>query len=147
MNTHFSEISRKDLFKGKLNGEAADFGLVKEEEYPEFISKLIYFGMLQFFFQKEHQGTLANLKAHKDFTFSVTDESQGSTRGWAQPVKVKDGDYIMFSEIMLTNDYMWEWLSDDDKIQSKVHKIFVDYDIHRPEIRQKFYRKYDFGRI
>ena len=144
MNTHFSEISKKDLFKGKLNGEGVDFGLVKAEEYPKFLQKVINFGMLQFFFQKEHKGTLAYFKAYKDFVFSVTDESQGSTRGWAQPIRISDGDYIMFSELMHTNDYTWEWLSDDDRCTAKVHKIFVDYDIHRPEERQAMYRRYNF---
>jgi len=128
-----------------LKGETVFFGLVREEDYPQFIRKVIYLGLLQFFFQKEHQGTIAYLRVHGDFDFAIQNDYAGSERGWMEHIKLKDGDFLEFSEIMLRDNYTWSLLDPhDDGRGAKRHTIFVDFDIHRPEVRQKFYRKYNF---
>lgn len=145
MNTNFSEITRKDLFKAKLNGEVVNFGLIDQDSYPQFIRKLINYGLLQFYFQKEHKATLAYLRVCDEFLFSVKNDRAGSTSGWADKVKVKDGDFIEFTEMMLRTNYTWNLLDPaDNGLGAKQHTIFVDYDIHRPEERQAIYKRYNF---
>jgi hypothetical protein len=146
VNTNFSDITRKDLFKAKLNGEVVDFGLVEQDLYPQFIRKLVNYGLLQFYFQKEHKATLAYLRVHDEFVFSVRNDRAGSLHDWGDKVKVKDGDFIEFTEMMLRTNYTWNLIDPaDNGLGAKQHTIFVDYDIHRPEERQAIYRRYNFG--
>jgi hypothetical protein len=148
VNVQFKDITKKDFFKEKLKGGVVSFGLVKQDDYPEFIQKAIYLGLLQFYFQKEHKGTLAYFRVFDEFEFAVQNDRAGSERHWADQVKLKDGDFLEFTEIMLPTNYTWNALdSTENGTGAKQHTIFVDYDIHRPEVRQSVYRKYDFEGI
>ena len=144
MNINFQDITKKDFFKEKLKGEVVSFGLVKMEEYPDFIAKLIDFDLLEFYFQKEYRGMLSYLRVLGDFKFSIPDKYAGSSRGWANNVLLSDGDFIEFSEVLLATQYSFKRMDDKDELSPKLHTIFVDYDIHRPEVRQEIYRKYNF---
>ena len=144
MNINFQDITKKDFFKEKLKGGVVSFGLVEEEDYPEFIRKAIHLGLLQFYFQKEYKGTLAYLRVLGEFEFAVKNDRAGSERHWADHVKLKDGDFLEFTEIMLTTNYSWNLLDPADNGHgAKQHTVFVDYDIHRPEVRQRVYKEYN----
>jgi hypothetical protein len=146
VNTNFSDITSKDLFKAKLNGEVINFGFVDQDAYPMFTRKLIELGMLEFYYQKEHKATLAYLRVNDQFTFQVRNDSAGSMDNWADTVRVKDGDFLEFTEMMLRTNYTWNLIDPADNGHgSKQHTIFVDYDIHRPEERQAIYRRYNFA--
>ena len=141
MNIDFQTTTKKDLFKAKLNGEELDFGLVAKEDYVDLVKAAISLDLLRFFFQKEYRGILAYLRVCGDFSFSIQDWSAGSTRGWVKQIDFEDGDFIEFTEILLTNDYEFEHLKGHEPNLPKKHSLFVDFENGQ---RAKVYRKYNF---
>lgn len=140
------DTTKKDLFKIKLQGERLDFGEIADQDYPKLIEAGIRLGLLSFYHQKEYQGVLAFVRVNEDFGFAIHDRYAGSTKGWTQQVNVWSGDFIEFSEIIMTDRYSFDFLASSTDGPKK-HYLYVDFDFphQRSELRTREYRRYDFG--
>lgn len=144
MNINF-DTTKKDLFQLRLRGERLDFGEIAEQDYPDLIEAGIRLGLLSFYHQKEYKGMLAFVRVNEDFGFAIQDKYAGSMKGWKQQINVWDGDFIEFSEVMMTDRYSFDFLASSTEGPKK-HYLYVEFDFPhtRTELRTREYKRYNF---
>lgn len=142
MNIDFTTATKKDLFKANLNGDALDFGICAQEDYPMLLTKLTKFGLVAYCGQREHRGILASFRVEKDFKFKMMETHSKDFAYKARLVNLTSGEYLHFTEMIEAQDYN----VGPNAMFQRIHTLWVDIP-HDREKRAKAYRKYDFESV